>query len=129
MIPGITIDKGIILLDRVALLYPGDLLHKGRHLAIIPVAERKWLNNSLISERENAPEEEMMAIAWSYAVWLHLKIEPEFVFHEQGYKGGAQSILDNFKEGRYFGVPMLVYHNLCNAPEKGGYPVMKKWCL
>jgi capsule polysaccharide modification protein KpsS len=37
--------------------------------------------------------------------------------------------VDNFKEGRYFGVPMLVYHDLCNAPEKRGYPVMKKWCL
>lgn len=72
--------------------------------------------------------EEMMAIAWSYAACVHLGIDAKFVFHDNGYKGGGSSIAENFKEGRYFGVPVLKWVGMCNNPEEeNGYPKMIKW--
>ncbi len=50
--------------------------------------------------------EEMMAIAWSYAAVMHLQIDPAIVFHSAGYRGGGQNLIDNFRQGRYIGVPM-----------------------
>ena len=35
--------------------------------------------------------EEMGAIAWSYAAALHIGLDPRVVFHEDGYKGAANS--------------------------------------
>ena len=39
-LPGITIDRGTLRVDRYRLLYPGDLLHEGGHLAVLPANER-----------------------------------------------------------------------------------------
>jgi hypothetical protein len=79
--------------------------------------------------------EEMMAIAWSYAAAVHLGLEPGVVFHEGGYKGGAESLIENFTNGRYIGVPMLQWIGLTfderRAKEMGiePYPRMTKWVL
>ena len=81
----------------------------------------------------NDPAEEMTAIAWSYAAIRHLQLPPDVVFHPDGYNGGSSSIMENFGEGRYFGVPMLQWLGLCrdekNAKEFGDapYPTMIKW--
>jgi hypothetical protein len=40
--------------------------------------------------------EEMMANCWSYAACVHLKLNPYFVFHEEGYRGGGSYIANNF---------------------------------
>lgn len=40
VLPGISIDHGAIVVDRSALLYPGDLLHEAGHLAVVPPQER-----------------------------------------------------------------------------------------
>lgn len=74
-----------------------------------------------------------MAIAWSYAAVLHLKLPPAVVFHPAGYDGGAQSLLDNFAAGRYLAVPMLQWIGLAcdeqHAPERGAppYPKLIRW--
>ena len=39
-LPGINIDHGTLLVDRSRLQHPGDLLHEGGHLAVIPAGER-----------------------------------------------------------------------------------------
>ena len=54
----------------------------------------------------------MMVIAWTYAACLEIGIDPRIVFHPDGYKVGSESILENFGEGRFFGVPMLQYVGL-----------------
>jgi hypothetical protein len=128
-LPGIAVTPQGLQVDEAALLYPGDLLHEAGHLAVAAPATRFTLHNHVGDD----PAEEMMAIAWSYAAVVHLGIDPRIVFHPQGYKGGAASILENFQAGHYFGVPMLQYHGMCldttRAKSQGqsAYPTMLAW--
>ena len=132
-LPGLTIENGMILIDPDKLSFPGDILHEAGHIAVVPADERITLNAASIELRQQRESEEMMAIAWSYAACIHLDIDPYFVFHEDGYNGGGNFIADNFKEKRYFGLPMLQWLGLC-ADEKNAaelniapYPAMIKW--
>lgn len=127
-LPGLLIRNGRILFDREKLLYPGDVLHEAAHLAIVPAAERKIISGPAIGKRPDAPAEEMMAIAWSYAACIHLDIDPRFVFHNEGYQQGGTSIVENFREGRYFGVPVLEWLQMTTTKGDGPvYPAMIKW--
>jgi len=132
-LPGLSIEGGCIIIDKEALLYPGDILHEAGHIAVVPAGERSALNAGTIEKRPQREAEEMMAIAWSYAACVHLAIDPYFVFHEHGYKQGGGYIADNFASKQYFGLPMLQWIGLCydekNAAEKGvePYPAMIKW--
>jgi hypothetical protein len=77
--------------------------------------------------------EEMMAIAWSWAAGAHLGLDPSIVFHEGGYRGGAQAIIDNFVQGRFIAVPMLQWVGMTADPKRAAdlgvapYPHMLKW--
>jgi len=128
-LPGITIDRGILVVDEARMLYPGDLLHEAGHLAVAPPARRTAFRHDV----GNDPAEEMMAIAWSYAAALYLKIDPAIVFHADGYRGGGPSIVENFSAGHYFGVPMLDYVGMAvdidRARREGlmPYPHMRRW--
>lgn len=132
-LPGLLIENGAIIIDEKNLKYPGDILHEAAHLAVIPAAERARLNGKEIGSRPQNAAEEMMAIAWSYAACVYLSIDPYFVFHNEGYQGGGHQLADNFKEGRYFGTPMLQWVGLtaekARANELGinPYPSMIRW--
>jgi hypothetical protein len=128
-LPGLLIEQGRIVVDRNGLQFPGDILHEAGHLAVVPAAERKMLSGNTIGERKEAPAEEMMTIAWSYAACIHLTIDPTFVFHEQGYKRGGAAIVENFRSGRYFGVPVLEWLGMTTTVESVTpvYPAMIKW--
>jgi hypothetical protein len=126
---GLMINEGVLLIDEARLTYPGDLLHEAGHLAVTPGEQRKRLRGNVGGD----PGEEMAAIAWSYAAALHIGIDPAVVFHSGGYLGGSQAILDNFSQGRYFGVPLLQWLGL-TADKKNAarlqvapYPHMLKW--
>jgi hypothetical protein len=130
-VPGIAIDRGAFLIDRSRLLYPGDLLHEAGHLAVMTNERRTRIQG----DAGKKAAEEMMAIAWSYAAAVYLGLEAKVVFHEAGYKGGSESLIDNFTQGRYIGVPMLQWIGL-TAEEKRArelgiqpYPAMIKWVL
>jgi hypothetical protein len=130
-LPGITAERGAILIDQSKLLYPGDLLHEAGHLAVILPEKRKLAQGNMGKDRG----EEMMAIAWSYAALVHLGLEPSLVFHEGGYRGWSKALIENFTEGRYVGVPLLQWIGLTaddkRAKEMGvePYPHMIKWLL
>jgi hypothetical protein len=132
-LPGLSIEAGCIVIDRETLCYPGDILHEAAHIAIVPAADRHTLDEAAISERPDREAEEMMAIAWSYAACIHLNLDPHFVFHDDGYKGGGSYIADNFKEKRYFGLPMLQWKGMAADEKKAAelnvapYPSMIKW--
>lgn len=132
-LPGLSIMNGTIIIAREKLKNPGDVLHEAGHIAVVPSAERHSLNAVSIEKREQREAEEMMAIAWSYAACVHLNIDPVFVFHNDGYKGGGGSIVENFQNKRYFGLPMLQWIGLAvdekNAKESDvqPYPRMIKW--
>lgn len=135
-LPGIRIDRAAIVIDEERLLHPGDLLHEAGHLAVAAPQRRAAFHHDV----GNDAAEEMMAIAWSYAAALHLKIDPALVLHSDGYRGsrvtngeGGESILANFQGGHYFGVPMLDYLgmtvDIARARREGltPYPHMIRW--
>jgi hypothetical protein len=123
-LPAIAVRDGRLLYDPDRLRYPGDLLHEGGHLAVTDPALRPT-----VSEFDSNGGDEMAAIGWSYAAALAAGINPAVVFHEGGYRGGADAILENFVEGRFLGVPMLQYYRLARLPADEGekYPAMLKW--
>lgn len=132
-LPGISISSGNLIINKAMLLYPGDILHEAGHIALVPAAERALLNADAIAARSNNDAEEIGAIAWSYAAAVHLNIDPAFVFHKNGYKGGSANLLESFADKRYIGLPLLQWMGLAldekNAAEQGkdAYPVMIKW--
>ncbi len=128
-LPGINVELGVLVYDPARLQFPGDLLHEAGHLAVKSPTDRRLAGDNLGSD----PAEEMMAISWSYAAILQLQLPPEVVFHPAGYRGGSQSLLDNFSAGRFLAVPMLQWLGLTldekQARETGAapYPKMKTW--
>ncbi|HLL45330.1 MAG TPA: hypothetical protein VK399_01415 [Longimicrobiaceae bacterium] len=88
-LPGVRVDRGRLLVDEARLLYPGDLLHEAGHVAIMPAAERGEREGDVGADLD----EEIGAIAWSYAAAVHLELDPAVVFHAHGYRGalGASS--------------------------------------
>lgn len=129
ILPGITIRHGVLIVDEHRLCYPGDLLHEAGHLAVVSPDRRRTLDQEVGHE----PAEEMTAIAWSYAAALHLQIDPAVVFHPDGYRGGSDSLLENFAAGRYVGVPMLQWAGIACEPKRAQelgvapYPHMLQW--
>jgi hypothetical protein len=130
---GISIENGVIIIDKDDLKFPGDILHEAGHIAIVPSIDRQTLNAAAIAKRPQKEAEEMMAIAWSYAASIHLGLDLDFVFHEGGYKGGGDYLAANFSNKNYIGVPMLQWIGLTaddkNALTLGipAYPAMIKW--
>jgi len=126
-LPGIEIDHGAILVDEERLSHPGDMLHEAGHLAVAAPAER---NAPILSP---SPGDELTAIAWSYAALRHLDLDPAVVFHAEGYKGGAESIIENFTAGHYFGVPLLALYGMSLEPKRAAelgvapFPTMLRW--
>ncbi|MEO8765023.1 MAG: hypothetical protein ABI416_12080 [Ginsengibacter sp.] len=130
-LPGFLIEKGKIIMDKTKIKYQGDILHEAAHIAVVPAIDRGLLDGKNIGKRKDADAEEMMAIAWTYAACIHLQIDPHFVFHENGYKGGGTSIVENFASGNYVGVPVLQWLGMTTtSKEKNNtivYPAMIKW--
>ena len=129
ILPGIGVEKGVLIIDEERLLYPGDILHEAGHLAVTLPEHRSGLDHNVGDDAA----EEMMAIAWSYAAALAAGIDPALVFHEHGYKGGGGSILENFQAGRFIGLPMLQWlgmaHDATQAARLGrpAFPAMERW--
>jgi hypothetical protein len=123
-LPAIAVRDGRLVYDPDRLHYPGDLLHEAGHIAVIDPALRPT-----VSAFDSNGGDEMAAIGWSYAAALAAGIDPRIVFHQDGYRGGGRSILENFAEGRFLGVPMLQYYGLARFPHDEGepYPAMTKW--
>ena len=93
-LPGLDIRRGAIVINHPRWLHPGDILHEAGHLAVAAPAAR--------SAERLSPDggDEMTAIAWSYAAAVHLGQPAAIVFHAAGYRGGAESLIENFEGGR-----------------------------
>ena len=127
VLPGLDIRHGAILVDVTRMTHPGDILHEAGHLAVTDPAER---DEPTLSP---TPAEEMTSIAWSYAALRHLALDPAIVFHDDGYKGEAVSLIENFTAGHYFGVPLLQLYGMALEPKRAAtigvepYPPMLRW--
>jgi len=129
VLPGISIERGVLLFDAAKLAHPGDLLHEAGHLAVVPAAVRHTISGDMDSDGGL----EMAAIAWSYAAMVFLRLPLDLLFHPAGYKGEAAGLRDNFSARRHVGVPILEWRGMTEyqRTETSGstsrYPVMKKW--
>jgi len=129
ILPGIQIEDGCLVIDEGRLLYPGDLLHEAGHLAVLTSEQRAGQGPNAGDDLGN----EIGAMCWSYAAAIHLQLDPAVVFHAHGYRGASESYLENFRAGRYPGVPLLQWMGMTadekNAPALGvaAYPHMLRW--
>lgn len=126
-LPGLLIDGGRLLIDPARLLYPGDMLHEAGHLAVTPAAERAQLTGNIMAnkpEQVGTDGEEIGAMLWSYAACQALNLSPEIVFHPQGYRDQSAWILDNYRQGNYPGLPLLVWMGLTTNED---FPRMTRW--
>lgn len=127
LFPGLLLLEGRLYIDRDKLLYPGELLYKAGQIAVAPSAERSLFNGEI--EHESC--DEMMVIAWCWAVLEHLDLSPEVIFYNRNRSPG--DIIDRFNTGRFFGVPLLQWAGMTNEPTrdlKGNlvvFPAMIKW--
>jgi len=125
--PGLEINSGAVLVDEERLLHPGNILHEAGHIAVHP-PERRALPSFLPRKSE-----ELGALAWSYAAVRILNFEADLVFYPGSFQGWAPSLLENFAEGRYLGVPMLQRYGMTlderRAAELGvpPYPHLIRW--
>lgn len=125
--PGLEIRSGAVLVDEKQLIHPGNILHEAGHIAVHNPARRK--------EPKFLPSrgEELGALAWSYAAVVHLGLRSELVFYPGSYQGWDTSLVENFAEGRYLGVPLLQLYGMAIeqrfAAERGlkPYPHMLRW--
>ena len=126
-LPGLDIQHGGIVVDEAKLAHPGDMLHEAGHIAVSEPAARK---SPALAPTDG---EEIATLAWSYAAACHLGLDPAVVFHADGYKGGSQSLIDNFTAGHMIGVPLLQYFGLTVEPKNAAargvepYPHMLRW--
>jgi hypothetical protein len=129
LVPGIDIVRGTLLIDEAAMCKPADLLHEAAHVAL----SRPSVRNALDGTADTSPAEEVSAIAWTWAASRHLDINPAETFHVDVISGNGPTLLENFLEGRYVGVPMLQYWGLAaeakTAVARGvePYPHMLRW--
>jgi len=127
VLPGLDIRDGAILVDETRMTHPGDILHEAGHLAVTDPLKRD------APQLSPTPADEMTSIAWSYAALRHLALDPAIVFHDDGYKGEAASLIENFTAGRYFGVPLLQLYGMALEPKRAAtigvepYPHMLRW--
>lgn len=105
-LPGLKLRDGALVIDADKLLYTGDILHEAGHLACMPAEIRATMSDAL-ENNDMHQGGEIMAIAWSYAACIHLGIDPYVVFHEHGYKGGGQNIVESYQNGSTMGIPLL----------------------
>lgn len=118
LVPGVDIHEGGLIVDEPQLLRQADILHEGGHIALMPRALRRELYGTISS----TPADEIICIAWTWAAALHLGIPAAEVFHEQVISGNGPTLLENFSEGRYVGVPGLKRWGMTDD-----YPRMLRW--
>lgn len=127
-LPGLKIENGCLIVDRHALLYPGDILHEAGHIGVCPKNERAMLNDNVVNNRPGTEGEELAAMLWSYAACIHMNINPEIVFHEDGYKGQSEWLLSNYAQKTFIGLPLLAWMGMTSKEgEVDGFPKMIKW--
>jgi hypothetical protein len=132
-LPGVRIAGGIVVYDRAALRWPGDLLHEAGHIAVTPSRLRAALNDGLgpMPSIEHAGEAE--ATAWAFAAVAHLCLHPSVLFHEGGYGGHSEGLIRAFEHGVYPGAHGLAQAGMTAIGEQARragvapYPQMLHW--
>lgn len=129
-LPGLSIEGTTIFMDPDRMKYPGDILHEAGHIAVTASDIRPFIGTDKMDTTWPSDGEEIVTLLWSYAALKHLKLDPSFVFHPNGYKNQADWLIEQFESGSYIGIPLLEWMGLCYSEEKNGvppFPHMLKW--
>lgn len=132
-LPGVFISHGSLIVDVNKLKHPGDLLHEAGHIAVLTPEERATEHGSLVTEQKPEQSREIAVICWTWAAIVKTGIDPEVVFHPEGYKGANDWLIEQFQNGTYIGLPLLEYYGLCAGPRRAAetgvppFPHMLKW--
>ncbi|MFC3034387.1 hypothetical protein ACFOEE_17915 [Pseudoalteromonas fenneropenaei] len=131
-LPGLCLEHGKLLIDLDKLKYPGDILHEAGHIAVCEPKERHLLHGDVFKfgtqhgrKPGNMHGEEMAATAWAVAAIQYLQLPLELVFHEAGYRGASNNLIEAFARGDGFGFPLL--NAWLMTDEERGYPHMQRW--
>ncbi|CAA0104494.1 Uncharacterised protein [BD1-7 clade bacterium] len=122
-LPGVCCHNGRILVDLDQLAYPGDILHEAGHLALLNEDERVLMSGDVGDDGGM----EMGAIAWSYAASCFIGFPVEELFHQGGYKGDSDWLIEQFEHGTFIGLPILEWKQLTHAAGEKCYPQMNRW--
>ena len=129
LVPGIDIIGGTLRIAPEQMCQPADVLHEAAHIALTTPELRPTLDGTIAS----SPAEELSAIAWTWAAAMHLRLDPAVVFHDEVISGNGPTLLENFSDGRYVGVPMLERWGLTTTAARAAahgappYPHMLRW--
>ncbi|KGI79268.1 hypothetical protein LF63_0100195 [Oleiagrimonas soli] len=132
-LPGVRVHEGGLIFDRAALRWPGDLLHEAGHLAVAPPDLRAQLSGDVELPADIPHASEIEATAWAWAALCHLRLAPSVLFHEGGYHGRSQGLIQTFLLGVYpgaFGLAQigLTHVGAAAAPNDApAYPHMTQW--
>ena len=126
-LPGIQIKNGVLQIDLQKLKYPGDLVHEAGHIAVTKSEERNVLNDNVIENNAEKAGDEMAVLLWSFAAAKQIGLATEIVFHEDGYKGEAEWLAQQFESGNYIGLPLLQWMGLTTVEGPHAFPKMKMW--
>lgn len=154
-LPGIRVTQGGLEVFEDA--FPGDVLHEGAHLALMPSQFRPLANgglsaafkamNEYVSQNPwglaTFPEDPICravmqcsdpeATAWQYAAARHIGLPDEWLFTTDAYDGNAESVLTMLRAKRYMGINGLQtagWTLLAPNPYRPGvpqYPEMAHW--
>lgn len=131
-LPGLALGPNCIYIDYNKLLYPGDILHEAGHLAVATAETRSQIGSESLKDWPTDGEE-ITAILWSFAALTYLELPLDFVFHPNGYKNGANWLIESFSNKNYVGLPLLEWMELTLSDEKAllqnqkPFPHMQKW--
>lgn len=132
-LPGLDIENDRILVDYAKLKYPGDILHEAGHIAVTSLSERKLIGTEKMPSEWPTQGDEIASILWSFAALSHLNLDPDFVFHDNGYKNSSDWYIENFTSGTYMGLPLLQWLKMAYSDKEISknknlaFPVMQNW--
>ncbi|WP_235423503.1 hypothetical protein [Pseudoalteromonas luteoviolacea] len=131
-LPGLRHSHGVLEIDLAKLRHPGDILHEAGHYAVCEPKERHLLDGDIYKTglqhqrpKQQMMGEEMAATAWSVAAAKFLGFSLDVVFHDAGYRGNSDNLIQAFEQGGGIGHPLLGAYQM-SCPEQG-FPNMQAW--
>jgi hypothetical protein len=121
-LPGLLLEHGGVTIDLARLKYPGDILHEAGHIALTAPAIRAELGQAHLDETAAHASEEMGVLLWSWLAARHLGIPADVVFHEHGYKGQADWLVEQFESGNHIGLSLLQWMGIVKRGNEGKNP-------
>lgn len=115
---GVKIQNGTLIINTKNILCVGDILHEAGHLACIPSTLRVKANDNIKDSLGEEYTFEMAVIVWSVAAAAYLEIPLTEIFHQEGYNGDANWLLEQYTAKNYIGLPLLQWMGLAVMEDK-----------